>query len=77
MSEEETKLAKIEQGMSKIMITKWTANVILLIMALVWAIISIYKWKMQPVSPNFIWLGVVLAFGDVAPAILNALPKKQ
>lgn len=48
--------------------TRVTANLILLIMAGVWAYLSIITGMMQPVSENFIYLGVLIAGGEVAAA---------
>lgn len=68
---EETFLEKTETQMNKVLITKWTANIILLIMVLVWAVISLNKMRIEPISASFITLGGLLAFGDVAGSIVN------
>lgn len=44
--------------------TKITANFILIIMAGVWAAVSIHDWKMVEISQNFIFLALALASGE-------------
>lgn len=51
--------------------TKITANVILLVMAAVWAAISLHDWKMAEVSQNFIILAAALASGEGITTLTN------
>jgi len=57
--------------------TKWTANIILLIMAGVWALLSIANGEIMPVSEQFIYLALALASGDVGLAALERFKKPQ
>ena len=45
--------------------TRLTANIVILLMACVWAYLSVINNAMQPVSENFIYIGVLLAGGEV------------
>lgn len=51
--------------------TKITANVILLVMAAVWAYLSVMAGELQEVSQNFITLGLILAGGDIGAAAIK------
>jgi len=55
--------------------TKWTANIILLMMAGVWAWLSIAEGMLQAVSDQFIYLALALASGDVGMAALDRFKK--
>lgn len=58
--------------------TRATANGILLIMALVWAWLSIKEGMIQPVSDNFLKIGLLVAGGELAAAVdLPALIGKK
>lgn len=49
--------------------TKITANLVLIIMALAWMIISIRLCVLVEVSNNFLWLAGILAGGNVGEII--------
>lgn len=55
--------------------TKTTANIILLVMAGVWAWLSVTEGIMQPVSDQFIILALALASGDVGSVIAQKFGK--
>ena len=63
--------------------TRITANIILLIMAGVWAYMSVTGDLIQPVSDNFIKLGALVATGegwaaaDISGAIMRKLAPKD
>lgn len=48
--------------------TRVTANIILLIMAGVWAYLSVKEGLIQPVSENFLYIGLLVAGGELASA---------
>lgn len=55
--------------------TKATCNIVLLIMAGVWAYISIQNGKIEELTPSFIALAVALVSGDVTEFLKSKLGK--
>lgn len=59
--------------------TKWTANAILLIMTVTWAAISVRAGYFVQVSDKFLWIGGMIAGGDIGAAVIakfRVVPKK-
>lgn len=52
------------------MITILTTNIILILMAIVWAWLSIKNNELQEVSRNFILLGVILSGPEVVKSLI-------
>ena len=48
--------------------TRFTANAILLIMAGVWAYLSVIEGMVQPISDNFLQIGLLIAAGELGAA---------
>lgn len=53
--------------------TTITANIILLVMCGVWAWLSVTHGVLQPVSDNFIFLGGVLAAGEIGATLTSKI----
>ena len=50
---------------------KWTANIILLLMAGVWAYLSIVGGEILQVSQQFIYLAAIIAGGDIGAKAID------
>mgnify|MGYP001130657369 CR=1 FL=1 len=50
---------------------RWTANIILLVMAGVWAYLSVLGGEMVQVSEQFIYLAAIIAGGDLGAKAID------
>jgi len=50
---------------------RWTANIILLVMAGVWAYLSVMQSELLQVSQQFIYLAAIIAGGDIGAKAMD------